>query len=56
MTIGDCLVVSASEGMTVNVGTGKAWFEQPWTLNDTLYPIVMPESEVVLNRIDTIVL
>lgn len=54
--IGEKFMVSASSGMTVNVGTGRAWFNQTWTLNDSPLPITIPVSELVLNRIDTIVI
>lgn len=55
MSIGDCFRVNASEGMTVLVGLGRAWFDHTWTLNDSLLPITIPQSEVLLNRIDAIV-
>ena len=56
MSVGDALMVSAAEGMNVNVGSGRAWFNHTWTNNDA--PILLPiaQSEVVLNRIDTVVL
>lgn len=55
-SIGDKLMVSASAGMTVNVGTGRAWFNHTWVYNDSLLPINISESNVVLNRIDTVVI
>ena len=55
-TVGDKLMVSAGSGMTVNVGTGRAWFNHTWTWNDSLLPIKIADSELVLNRIDTIVI
>lgn len=56
-TIGDCMVVSAPEdGLYVNVGSGRAWFNHTWTLNDTDYPIEAEEAEVVLDRIDAVIL
>ena len=56
-TIGDCMVVSAPEdGLYVNVGSGRAWFNHTWTLNDTDYPIEAEEAEVVLDRIDAVVI
>lgn len=55
-SIGTAFVVKASEGLTVNVGIGKAWFNHTWTLNDSILPIEAPLSEVLLNRIDAIVL
>ena len=55
-TIGGALTVSAKSGMTVEVSEGRAWFDHTWTLNDSSYMITIPESEVILNRIDTIVI
>ena len=57
-SIGTCLVVKAGTGNTVNVGTGKAWFNHTWTLNDAILPIVCPDSNPVsdMHRIDAIVL
>ncbi len=56
-TIGTSMVVTASgDGMYVNVGAGRAWFNHTWTLNDTILPIEAPEAELVLNRIDAVVL
>lgn len=34
-TIGDRFVVRTSGGMNVVVGTGRAWFNHTWTLNDS---------------------
>lgn len=42
--------------MRVNVGTGRAWFKNTWISNDAIYPVVIPDSEVVNNRIDAIVI
>ena len=56
-TIGDALLVTAPEdGLYVNVGPGRAWFNHTWTYNDTLYPIEAEEAEVVLDRIDAVIL
>ena len=53
---GTAMMVKESEGMIVNVGIGRAWFNHTWTLNDALLPLTLPLSEVILNRIDAIVL
>jgi len=53
---GTAMMVKESEGMMVNVGIGRAWFNHTWTLNDALLPLTLPVSEVILNRIDAIVL
>lgn len=56
-TIGDTMIVTAPEdGMYVNVGSGRAWFNHTWTLNDTDYPIEAEQAEVVLDRIDAVIL
>lgn len=56
-TIGDTMIVTAPEdGLYVNVGSGRAWFNHTWTLNDTDYPIEAEQAEVVLDRIDAVIL
>lgn len=54
--IGNKFAVSASSGMTILVGTGRAWFDHTWTLNDAPLPITLNDSNVVMDRIDAIVL
>lgn len=54
--VGNAFIVKPLEGMTVTVDPGRAWFNHTWTLNDTKLPIVIPESEVILKRIDAIVI
>ena len=56
MSIGDKLMVSANTGMNVSVGTGRAWFDHTWTLNDSILVLPVAASELLLNRIDTVVL
>ena len=56
MSIGDKLMVTAGEGMTINVGTGRAWFNSTWTLNDSVLPLTVENAEVLLNRIDAVIL
>ena len=55
-SIGDCLVVKQSNQMNVTVGTGRAWFNHTWSYNDALYPVTIPPSEILMDRIDAIVL
>lgn len=55
-TIGDHFSVTAGTGNTIIVGTGRAWFNHTWTLNDADYPVILEPSEVVLNRYDAIVI
>lgn len=55
-SIGDKFAVTASEGMTINVGSGRAWFNHTWTYNDTDLPIKMEDPDLVLDRYDAIIL
>lgn len=55
-SIGTCFVVNADTGINVNVGIGKAWFNKTWTYNDAIHPMEAPISEVLLDRIDALVI
>ena len=48
--------VSAIGGMSVSIGTGRAWFNHTWTLNDSSLILTLDDSEVTLDRIDAVVL
>lgn len=57
MSIGNKLMVkTANNGMQVNIDTGRAWFNHTWTLNDTIYPIVLPDAEPLLSKYVAVVL
>lgn len=56
MAIGNHLNVIQGTGMMILVDTGRAWFNHTWTLNDARLPIMIPQSEVILRRIDAVVL
>lgn len=57
MSIGDCLTVTSDElDMMVTVGTGRAWFNHTWTLNDAPYLLEIEQSELFHDRIDAVVL
>lgn len=55
-TIGDALMVKPLSGNSVTVGTGRAWFNHTWTLNDALYPISMSSPNAINQRYDAVVL
>lgn len=55
-TIGTAMVVTADAGSTVKVGIGRAWFNHTWTLNDAILPITGEKAELLLDRIDAVVL
>jgi hypothetical protein len=54
--IGTALIVAVNSGMVVNIGIGRCWFNNTWTNNDAIYPIALDTAEVVLNRIDSVVI
>lgn len=55
-SIGTAFAVTASSGNVVNVGIGRAWFNHTWTYNDAILPITLDETEVLLDRIDAVVI
>lgn len=55
-SIGTCFVAKADTGLNVNIGIGKAWFNSTWTFNDAILPMQAPISEVLLDRIDAVVI
>lgn len=56
MSIADKLMVDAESGMTIVAKPGRAWFNHTWTLNDAKLPLVVEQSELILDRIDAVVL
>lgn len=56
MNVGSTFEVKASGAAAVTVGVGRAWFNGIWVYNDALYPMAVREAEVVLDRIDAIVI
>ena len=55
-SVGDAFMVTPSTGTTVNVGTGRAWFNNKWTLNDAALPVILDAADSLLPRYDEIVL
>ena len=56
MSIGDALVVTENSGMVVEVGVGRAWFNHTWTYNDSVLLLTLDPSDLLLNRIDAVIL
>lgn len=56
MSYADSLFVVENTGMLITVGEGRAWFDHTWTLNDADLVLTVPASEVVLSRIDAVVI
>lgn len=56
-SLGEKMVVKASaEANQVIVGPGRGWFDHTWNYNDADLPLEAPESELLLDRIDAVVL
>lgn len=50
------VVIASSEVSQVIVQPGRAWFNHTWSYNDANLPIAAPDPEVILDRIDALVL
>lgn len=55
-TVGHAMTVAPVGGMTVKVRSGRAWFNKTWNVNDSDYPLTIPESDLLLPRIDAVIL
>jgi hypothetical protein len=56
MAIGTRMVVKATTGMGFKVGIGRAWFNHTWTDNDADLPMSFEASDILLDRIDAVIL
>lgn len=56
MSVGNQFHTVAGTGMQVIVKSGRAWFNSTWTLNDAEYPLSIDAADVLLTRIDAVVL
>ena len=54
--IGVAFAVTAVNGVEINIGKGRAWFNSAWIYNDAPLPKTLDISEVVLDRIDAVVI
>ena len=54
--VGQAFNVSDGSGMQVVVGTGRAWFNHTWNYNELALLLTVEASELILDRIDTVVL
>lgn len=55
-SIGDKFMVYEASGMSVAVGSGRAWLNHIWTFNDSPLVVNISSSSLTLNRIDTVVI
>jgi len=55
-SIGTAMRVTPGTGLNVSVGIGRAWFNNTWTDNDATVIVPINTPDLVLDRIDAIVL
>ncbi len=55
-TVGHAMTVAPVSGMTVKVRSGRAWFNKTWNVNDSDYPLSIPVSDLLLPRVDAVIL
>lgn len=55
-SIGNAFALTANGTDTITVGTGRCWFNSTWLYNDTLLPMKVRTSEILLDRIDAVVI
>lgn len=55
-TWGDGMIVRAVGGMTVTVGTGRAWFNHTWTVVTADERLTLSAASSSMSRIDSVVL
>ena len=56
MTVGNQFMVKPSSGMSVSVDTGHAWYDATWSHNDSEMIMTASQSDILLDRIDALVL
>lgn len=54
--VGEKFNITAAGGMVVNIGTGRAWFNNTWTYNDSVLSLSLGVADITLDRIDTVIL
>jgi len=55
-SVGNHFKVRWVEGMTIVVGSGRAWFEHTWTLNDSDFRLTIDSADLFYPRYDCVVL
>lgn len=57
-SIGDAFMVTPNQDTenSIVVGTGRAWFDHTWTLNDTSFTFTLDPPSTIMGRIDMVVI
>lgn len=56
MNVGNRFSVTATGGLGIRVGSGRAWFNHTWTYNDSNMALTVKSADILLDRIDALVL
>lgn len=56
--VGDAFEIVPNEDVndSIIIGTGRAWFDHVWVLNDTQYSVTLEPPNTLLKRIDAVVI
>ena len=54
--VGNTFNVTALRDFVVTVDTGRAWFNSKWIYNDAVLPVELEEPDILLDRIDAVVI
>ena len=55
-SVGDKLAVQPNSGMTIQIATGRGWFDKHWVNNDSKYTMTIEDSDVILKRYVAVVI
>ena len=55
-SVGEKLAVQPNSGMTIQIATGRGWFDKRWVNNDSEYTMTIENSDVILKRYAAVVI
>lgn len=55
-SVGNKMAVQPNSGMTIQIATGRGWFNKHWVNNDSEYTLTLDDSDVILNRYVAVVI
>ena len=55
-SVGEKLAVQPNSGMTIQIATGRGWFDKRWVNNDSEYTMTLEDSDVILKRYAAVVI
>jgi hypothetical protein len=50
LSVANRMAVEPNSGMTIQIATGRGWFNKHWVNNDSVYTLTLENSDVTLNR------